>query len=264
MMDYLNKLSRFERITRQIIEGSVDKALGASSLANEIANELALAIDKCASKKILPNQFEIYLKDEAYVTLLDEIPNPEQHFVGFIEQLALETGTLLSGEAEVQILKSPSDTASKIVVFCGPALENDEVTQAFTARPNSFALENIKAVDAFLIVSGKRHVSIDQAVTDIGRQLDNNLVLDDATVSRKHAQIRWRFGRFVIHDVGSKAGTFVNGKKISESVLESGDIVTLGKISLIYGEDQINRKDISSTDHDKSGTTRELRRDNLP
>lgn len=264
MMDYFDKLSRFERFTRKIIEGSFDKVLGGSPLANEIANEIVLAMDNYSSNKFIPNHFEIYLDDSDYSKLLAELPRPEEQFCKFVEQAAEETGTVLSGEAEVQISISALESKSKVRVICGPNLENEEITQAFQARGDQKAIERIKSTDAFLIVNGKRHVPLEETVLHIGRQLDNDLVIDDSTVSRRHAQIRWRFGRFVIHDVGSKAGTFVNGKPISESVLQSGDIVTLGKVSLIYGEDNLSGQNSSPNHEARSGTTRELRRDNLP
>lgn len=263
-MDYLDKLSRFEKITRRIVEGSVDKVLGASPLANEIANEIALSTDQYISKQFLPTRFEIYLDESKHARLFEELPYPEEHYRKFVEQFALETGTKLNGEAEIKILKAPSDSDSGIQVICGSDLDYDEVTQAFTALSDQKAIDSIRDTDAFLIVNGKRHVPIDSAVLGIGRQLDNNLVLDDSTISRKHAQIRWRFGRFVIHDVGSKSGTFVNGKKVSESVLESGDIITLGKISLIYGEDNVRDKSITPANQDRSGATQKLRHDSLP
>ncbi len=264
MMDYFDKLSRFERFTRQIIEGSIDKILGGNPLASEIADEIAIAMENYASKKIIPNQFEIFLNESAYATLVKELPHPEEQFGKFIEQFADESGMALSGKAEVKISMLALQSKSKVQVICGPELENDDVTQAFKARSSEKALENIKLTDAFLIINGKRHVALQEAILNIGRQLDNDLVIDDSTVSRKHAQIRWRVGRFVIHDVGSKAGTFVNGKQISESVLESGDIVTLGKVSLIYGEDKLSGKNSASDFGDRAGTTREFRHDDLP
>ena len=233
-------------------------------MANEIANAIALAMENYASNKFIPSQFEIYLDESAYSTLVEELPHPEEQFCKFIEQYADESGMVLSGEAEVKILMSALESKSKVQVICGPILENDDITQAFKARSSEKALESIKLTDAFLIVNGKRHVPLKVAIIDIGRQLDNDLVIDDSTVSRRHAQIRWRVGRFVIHDVGSKAGTFVNGKQISESVLESGDIVTLGKVSLIYGEDKLSERNSSSDDGDRAGTTREFRHDDLP
>jgi pSer/pThr/pTyr-binding forkhead associated (FHA) protein len=62
-------------------------------------------------------------------------------------------------------------------------------------------------------------------------------VIDDARVSRSHAQLRLRFGHYVVYDLGSSGGTFVNGQRIEECVLRPGDVISLGGVPVIYGED---------------------------
>jgi pSer/pThr/pTyr-binding forkhead associated (FHA) protein len=79
-------------------------------------------------------------------------------------------------------------------------------------------------------------VALNRPVLTLGRRAENDIVLPVSSVSREHAQIRWRFGRFVIYDLGSRAGTLVNGEPVSECVLHPGDIVTLSTVKLVYGE----------------------------
>ncbi len=70
----------------------------------------------------------------------------------------------------------------------------------------------------------------------IGRGLDNDIILEDTRVSRKHAQLRYRQRRFWLTDLGSTNGTFVNGERISERALRDGDVVSLGGLELIFRE----------------------------
>lgn len=70
----------------------------------------------------------------------------------------------------------------------------------------------------------------------IGRRIDNDIVIESPSISRRHAQIRWRYGRFVIYDLGSRGGTKVNGERVTESVLHNGDVISLSQVPLIYGE----------------------------
>ena len=77
---------------------------------------------------------------------------------------------------------------------------------------------------------------------NLGRQLDNDIVVEDPTVSRRHAQLQWRHGHYVIFDFGSRAGTLVNGQRVAECVLRAGDVMTLGNVSIIYGEEQRGEK----------------------
>jgi pSer/pThr/pTyr-binding forkhead associated (FHA) protein len=75
---------------------------------------------------------------------------------------------------------------------------------------------------------------LDQPVTAAGRHLDSNIVLDDITVSRRHAEIRCERGEFRVVDVGSLNGTYVNGEPIHSAVLANGDEIRMGKFRLMF------------------------------
>lgn len=74
----------------------------------------------------------------------------------------------------------------------------------------------------------------------IGRDSSNGVAINDAEVSRKHARLTFQGGKFVIDDLGSTNGTFVNGQRLAGPVvLKAGDVVSLGEqIVLMY--DAIN------------------------
>lgn len=74
----------------------------------------------------------------------------------------------------------------------------------------------------------------------IGRDSSNGVAINDAEVSRKHARLLFQGGKYVIDDLGSTNGTFVNGQRLAGPVvLKSGDVVSLGEqIVLMY--DAIN------------------------
>ncbi|MCL4529439.1 MAG: FHA domain-containing protein [Chloroflexi bacterium] len=64
----------------------------------------------------------------------------------------------------------------------------------------------------------------------IGRDSSSNVAINDAEVSRKHARLTFQGGKYVIEDLGSTNGTFVNGQRLaSPIVLKSGDVVSLGE-----------------------------------
>lgn len=70
----------------------------------------------------------------------------------------------------------------------------------------------------------------------IGRDAASGVAIDDAEVSRKHARLTFQGGKYVIEDLGSTNGTFVNGQRVTSSVvLKSGDVVSFGEqIVLMY------------------------------
>jgi pSer/pThr/pTyr-binding forkhead associated (FHA) protein len=73
-------------------------------------------------------------------------------------------------------------------------------------------------------------------------------VLSDPRVSRRHAQLRWRFGRHVLYDLASSGGTTVNGRAITEAALDPGDVFSLGGADIIYGRDPQDQAPLSERD----------------
>jgi hypothetical protein len=91
--------------------------------------------------------------------------------------------------------------------------------------------------NAFLIIGGTQIVALNRSVINIGRRLDNHIVIDDPRVSRTHAQLRIVKDHYVIFDLNSSGGTFVNGERTNQSVLYPGDVISLAGITLIFGQD---------------------------
>ncbi|MGD0613535.1 MAG: FhaA domain-containing protein [Anaerolineales bacterium] len=91
--------------------------------------------------------------------------------------------------------------------------------------------------NAFLILHGTKIVPLNRTVINIGRRLDNQVVVDDPRVSRAHAQLRIVKDRFVLFDLNSTGGTYVNGVRTHQSVLYPGDVISLAGVTLIFGQD---------------------------
>lgn len=91
--------------------------------------------------------------------------------------------------------------------------------------------------NAMLIIAGKSSYPLVKPVIDIGRHSGNDLVLSDLHVSRHHAQLRAIKNHYVIFDVGSTAGVYLNGRRISQATLHAGDVIRLGTVNLIYNQE---------------------------
>lgn len=90
---------------------------------------------------------------------------------------------------------------------------------------------------AFLIVDGGRHFALTLPVINIGRRPENHLVIDDPRVSRAHAQIRAIKGRFILFDLNSTGGTYVNSQPVTQHPLSPGDVISLAGVPLIFSHD---------------------------
>jgi hypothetical protein len=79
---------------------------------------------------------------------------------------------------------------------------------------------------------GARYL-LDSDVVTVGRHPDSDIFLDDITVSRRHAELRREGARFGVHDVGSLNGTYVNGRRVEDQTITTGDEVQIGKFKLM-------------------------------
>ncbi|MER6000082.1 FHA domain-containing protein [Nonomuraea angiospora] len=73
-----------------------------------------------------------------------------------------------------------------------------------------------------------RHFPLGDTPTTFGRRQDCSVVLSSERASRRHAEIRHEAGRYILHDLGSRNGTLVNGRRVTSQVLQPGDLITIG------------------------------------
>jgi len=104
--------------------------------------------------------------------------------------------------------------------------------------------------NVFLVLEGSKAMRLNQAVISIGRSHDNTLVLDDPRVSRHHVEIRLIRDHFVLFDLNSSGGTYVNGQRVSQGLLYPGDLISLAGVNLVFIQD--TRLTKRSTEDDES------------
>lgn len=122
------------------------------------------------------------------------------------------------------------------------ALDNEVGTAAPEAAQEAGAeggsLEGLPSGSALLVVkrgpnAGSRFL-LDAETTTAGRHPDSDIFLDDVTVSRRHADFVREAGGFVVRDVGSLNGTYLNRERIEAAGLAGGDEVQIGKYRLVF------------------------------
>ena len=80
-------------------------------------------------------------------------------------------------------------------------------------------------------MTGRAHeLNVDR--TTIGRVEDNTFQIADPSVSSHHCEVHLRGSEILIRDLNSTNGSFINGEKITESVLKPGQILRLGQVEL--------------------------------
>jgi hypothetical protein len=134
-------------------------------------------------------------------------------------------------------LERPIETTSTISITGIESLdpdENPDDPQIVT----DVAVEGLPMDSALLVVkrgpnAGSRFL-LDKDLTTAGRHPESDIFLDDVTVSRRHAEFHRDGNRFLVRDVGSLNGTYLNRERIDEAPLISGDEVQIGKFRLVF------------------------------
>jgi hypothetical protein len=232
------ELSRLEKQLEKLVEGSLARLVGSSLSASDVGARLARAMDEGVlrdekGRAHAPDQYALTLHPSDIEHLRDKVSDIIPELGKGLLEAARNAGYLMGTEPQVTIASDPTLPRREVRVVAwhsGMALELTKgmPTAAAAAEP---------APGSFLIIDGNRHFPLDRAVINIGRRLDNQIILEDPHVSRTHAQLRWRDGRFVLFDLGSTSGTKVNGRPVRQHMLLPGDVITIGPVRMVYGQD---------------------------
>jgi hypothetical protein len=203
----------------------------ASALAKEI--ESVCRVDKDGVRHA-PDQFNLRLNADDAAKLAKSWGSLQSVLIQGLKANLLSAGYRISRRLHLSFSTDPTLGRGGIQVIAwhsGDPLKMEELT---TASPAADVGSELPV--AFLVVSGQQIFRLEAENVAIGRRLDNDLVIDNPRVSRKHALIQVKEGRFVIQDLHSTAGTLVNGRRIRSMVLEPGDVIRLAEAELVYGE----------------------------
>ena len=225
-------------LNRQLIETSLARALRERVPAHAAATALAHAIDDAFSvsaggERLAPNHFWITLNAQDLVPLEYHDPKLPDTLAECVRQIVAQHGFRADMPPRVMLRGTPEAELGVLRVtarWIPPDLPNNAEQGAPRAplprRP-------------FLIVDGRRQVTLDRELVRIGRSRDSDVVVDDRRVSRHHLELRWQaeLAKFLAVDKASTGGTKLNGYAIEECTLEPGDVLSLGGVDFIYGEE---------------------------
>jgi hypothetical protein len=235
-------LEQLEARLRALIEVKLFSALPGIQVEDLVVHKLADAmkdnlVEDMDGSKIAPNVYTLV----AHPKFAERWQQSEllEAMINSLKIVGEEAGLKFSSPPTISIVQNPLLEDNVVDVVASHKLEAAADTRGMTPANNASVDANEEAFprNAFLIVDGVKVFPLKQSVVNIGRRLDNQLVIDDPRVSRNHAQLRAIKGRFVIFDLNSTGGTFVNGQRTSQSVMYPGDVVSLAGVPLVYGQD---------------------------
>jgi len=237
----IDPFARFEDSVQRLVEGGLARLFAGQLQAREVALQITRCMEDQAivddtGQRHAPDVYKVRLNSDDHRSIL--AANPDIAIVlGQEILLAAETaGLILSTLPQVRIFADPDILSHHVHVSAEHAMHEHDSTESMASGLLQRIEEDAHPQSRLLLEDG-RVVPIDRPVLNLGRQRDNQIILDDPSISRRHAQIRLRFGHYTIFDLGSTTGTTLNGEKVREAMLSSGDIITIGNKTLIYIEE---------------------------
>jgi hypothetical protein len=240
MKDIENKLNLIERRLQALIEGSSSKLFQSKDRFTLLNKNLIYALKESEKREV---NGEIFAADNFVVRVnpgqvaewLSDQRTLESTAI-YLRQYAREEGIQFESTPMIKVEPDPDVAPGDIRIDLN--FRGDNITRTTAISIDEEQSETEIPSDAYLIVDGTEIFTCDQPNIKIGRYPENQLVINDRRVSRQHAQIRAINGNFVLFDLNSSGGTFVNGDRINQRVLNPGDVISLAGVPLVYGQEK--------------------------
>jgi FHA domain-containing protein len=263
-------LRSIEHRIESLVEGAFGRAFRSHVQPVELARKLAKEMDEhktvSVSRVYVPNEYVLYLapqdreqlppEDELLTELGDYLSEHARRegyaLVSTPRVLLEEDDDLAVGEFGIATRMvqpkraAPAAPAAPAPSAPGPPEPDVEPAPALGAtkifRPAETAAVSADEAEelglahepAVLVVNGKRHSLGAEKPLVIGRSREADITVEDANVSRRHAEIRRDDGAYWIVDLGSTNGVELNGRKVDRAKLSHEDTVVVGRTDLVF------------------------------
>ena len=237
-----NFLALIESKIQALLEGSVDKLLfpgAASSLSSRlirIIDEKILA-QADAKEKFAPDLITLYVSPEKWDAWQETVPTLNQ-VASEVEASWLEQGYQFRVPLRIQLAQNASLAVDAIEIAKAITLPTCDTSKtALQILAPEVPVEAVSPEHAYFIINGKEHHYLNKSIIKIGRRSTSDIQLDDPMVSRDHLQLRAKQGRYLLFDLSSTGGTFLNNQPVKTAILKPGDVIRIGKTLLVYNQD---------------------------
>jgi hypothetical protein len=243
---YESSLTRLETRLRALIEGEPGVDGITRKLHKKLEHELIYAMqsgvrsisggDESDSRKLTaPDIYTLLVPIQQAQQLLTH-PAELDRLTRALASAAAQSGIVLRGDPMLRVVAAPQPEEIKVLVEFSHEDPGESHTTEVDGRQEQADQTGVEMMPrAFLIVNGLTTFPLTEQVVNIGRDPSNQVHLEDPRVSRMHAQLRLIQGKFVIFDLDTLGGTFVNDVAVSSHILNPGDVIRLAGVPLVYG-----------------------------
>jgi hypothetical protein len=254
----MNVLKSVETTIANLVEGAFGRAFRSEVRPMELARKLAREMDAhrtvSVSRVYVPNEYTVWLSPEdrrRYEGVEHEVID---ELCAYLLEHARRENLIMASQPQVdfqtdeRLALGEFGIQARLVRHGGhgeahtsaPAAEEEHgqtMIYSTSARVRGAVAEaqSQRRMPRALLVIGSRRLLVPPGGGVIGRSRDCEIALDDAGVSRHHAQLRPQGGGWTIEDLGSTNGVLVNGVPIrGAQPLSAGDRVELGSTEIVF------------------------------
>lgn len=228
-------MQRFERRLEGIVEGAFTKIFRggvepveiAKGLQREAADHRTIA----PSRILVPNDYYVALGSKDFERLSPYAVPLGTELSAMVRESAVDHGWSFVGPVAVSFEHLPEVETGTFRVRSGvvPGAVETPLPPPSTGRPRLLITDRPGAA--------AREVVVELEVAVVGRGSEANIRIEDAGVSRRHAEVRREGDEVFLVDLGSTNGTTVNGRAIERVRLSPGDRISIGRTVLNYERD---------------------------
>lgn len=237
-----NFLALIEGKIQALLEGTVDKLLypgAASSLSCQITRMIdeKILAQTDTREKYVPDLITLTVSPEKWDAWQEAIPTLNR-VASEVEASWVEQGYLFRVPLRIQLAQNANLAIDAIEISTALTLPSVDTTKTeLQILVPETSAEPALPERAYFIINGKEQCFLSKSIIKIGRRTTSDIQIDDPMVSRDHLQLRAKNGRYLLFDLSSTSGTFVNNHRVSTVTLKPGDVVRIGKTLLIYNQD---------------------------
>ena len=223
--------SLFERNLVILLTRHLDTQILALELARIL--EHSLITPDQPQTGVAPHHYTLTIHPETASDMNIAVPDLKIYMSTQITEIVRSLGLMLVVLPQISIKEDIAiDRRSIKITAEAVDLSNSETRQMTpldTGQSDSGIYDN-----AYIIVDGDYCHTLSKSMITIGRNLGNDIIIENPDISRSHAQIRLRINKWVLYDTNSSSGTRLNNQQVKEQILENGDVISIGSTSLIF------------------------------
>lgn len=223
-----------ERSLENIFDGLFSRAFKSGVKPLQLGRKLLEVVDEerevdAQGRRVVPNSYLIQLSSADREGFADIEPTLVQELTAALREYISQEGYHVDGKARVALHTNPDLRRGKFDVDCRNITPDTvgEPAPALTVVPSPPS--TFDHPPAVLTLPGGQRIELHEGHYVLGRHLQNDIVLNDTNVSRRHAEFVSAAGEVTVKDLGSTNGTKVNGVLVAgEQLLQHGDVINFG------------------------------------